>query len=97
MPKFSCANADQHYHDGYQDGYFDGIETDNRNDCCRECMQAYDLGFEEGADVAVSECFAEPQPTLHALDGGESAPLEAESTPEVLSTSQALPKPTRRK
>lgn len=35
--------------------------------------------------------------TKHALDGGESAPLEAESTPEVLSTSQALPKPIRRK
>ena len=36
-------------------------------------------------------------PTKHALDGGESADLQAESTPEVLSTSQALPKPTRRK
>ena len=35
--------------------------------------------------------------TQHALDGGESADLQAESTPEVLSTSQALPKPTRRK
>lgn len=35
--------------------------------------------------------------TKHALDGGESAPLEAESTPEVLSTSQALPKPIRRR
>ena len=35
--------------------------------------------------------------TKHALDGGESAPLQAESTPEVLSTSQALPKPIRRK
>ena len=35
--------------------------------------------------------------TKHALDGGESADLKAESTPEVLSTSQALPKPTRRK
>ena len=37
------------------------------------------------------------QLTQHALDGGESAPLQAESTPEVLSTSQALPKPIRRK
>jgi hypothetical protein len=36
-------------------------------------------------------------PTQHALDGGESAPKKAESTPEVLSTSQALPKLTRRK
>ena len=35
--------------------------------------------------------------TKPALDGGESAPFQAESTPEVLSTSQALPKPTRRK
>ena len=35
--------------------------------------------------------------TKHALDGGESADLQAESTLEVLSTSQALPKPTRRK
>ena len=39
----------------------------------------------------------EIQLTKHALDGGESAPFQAESTPEVLSTSQALPKPTRRK
>lgn len=35
--------------------------------------------------------------TQHVLDGGESVPFQAESTPEVLSTSQALPKPTRRK
>lgn len=35
--------------------------------------------------------------TQHALDGGDSAPFQAESTPEVLSTSKALPKPTRRK
>jgi hypothetical protein len=37
------------------------------------------------------------RPTKHALDGGESAPLEAESTPEVLSTLQAASTPTRRK
>lgn len=35
--------------------------------------------------------------TKHALDVGESADLQAESTPEVLSKSQALPKPARRK
>lgn len=35
--------------------------------------------------------------TKHALDGGESAPFQAVSTPEVLFTSQALPKPPRRK
>lgn len=35
--------------------------------------------------------------TKHALDVGESSPLQAESTPEVLFKSQALPKPTRRK
>lgn len=52
-------------------------------------------GFESFADWLEAE--AERSPTKHALDGGESAPLEAESTPEVLSTSQALPKPTRRK
>lgn len=35
--------------------------------------------------------------TQHALDGGETGDLKAESTPEVLSKSKALPKPTRRK
>lgn len=35
--------------------------------------------------------------TKHALDVGESADLQEESTPEVLYKSQALPKPTRRK
>ncbi len=52
-------------------------------------------GFASFADWLEAE--AERSPTKHALDGGESAPLEAESTPEVLSTSQALLKPTRRK
>ena len=35
--------------------------------------------------------------TKHALDGGESADLQAESTPEVLSTSEQLPATTQRK
>lgn len=35
--------------------------------------------------------------TPHALDGGESAPFQAVFPPEVLSTSQTLPKPARRK
>jgi len=52
-------------------------------------------GFASFADWLEAE--AERSPTKHALDGGESADLKAESTPEVLSTSQALPKPTRRK
>ena len=52
-------------------------------------------GFTSFADWLEAE--AERSPTQHALDGGESAALKAESTPEVLSTSQALPKPTRRK
>ena len=36
-------------------------------------------------------------PTQHALDGGESAPSQAVSTPEVLFTLQAASTPTRRK
>ena len=52
-------------------------------------------GFLSFADWLEAE--AERSPTQHALDGGESADLQTESTPEVLSTSQALPKPTQRK
>ena len=36
-------------------------------------------------------------PTQHALDGGESAPFQAVSSPEVLSTLQAASTPARRK
>ena len=52
----------------------------------------------EGWDVFGNEVEGSIRlPTPHALDGGESAPFQAVSSPEVLSTSQALPKPTRRK
>ncbi len=52
-------------------------------------------GFLSFADWLEAE--AERSPTQHALDGGESAPSQAVSTPEVLSTLQAASTPTRRK
>lgn len=54
-------------------------------------------GFKSWEALHTALMSGETSLTQHALDGGESAPLQAESTPEVLSTSQALPKPTRRK
>jgi SAM-dependent methyltransferase len=60
-------------------------------------VQVYGITTGAGYAIRAWSLFTKTRLTKHALDGGESAPLEAESTPEVLSTSQALPKPTRRK
>lgn len=47
--------------------------------------------------ASIFEFMAESGTTPHALDGRDSAPLQAVSSPEVLSTLQAVSTPARRK